>query len=323
MGYGKSVYQAAVNELEQRRQKAELSAAENLQAFYGKCRRAEEITAEKASFSAKIAKAVLSGGNAKESLEKLKKQNLALQEEFRALLSQYGFSDEDIAPRYTCAACSDTGFIDGKMCTCLKHLQRAIAYEKLSMNAPLKKCTFDTFSLSYYKDQNRTHMQRTFDFCKRYADRFTGHSPSLLFRGRTGLGKTHLSLAIANVVIEKGYGVIYGSAQNFAVALEKERFDRTDTITDTNSQLLACDFLIIDDLGTEFSSSYVTAALYNIVNTRLLADKPTIISTNLTLKELETKYSERLASRIIGQYGTFEFVGSDVRYQKRRERYTE
>ena len=115
--------------------------------------------------------------------------------------------------------------------------------------------------------------------------------------------------------------MIYGSAQSFAVALERERFDR-DLPEDgsTDAQLGECDLLILDDLGTEFPSAYVNAALYNIVNTRMMAGKPTIISTNLSLKELEQRYSHRFASRVTGYYGKLEFLGKDVRVQQRLRR---
>ena len=210
------------------------------------------------------------------------------------------------------------------MCQCLKQLQRSLAYQALSADLPLEKSTFDTFSLEFYQDDPRARrqMEAVLKLCQRYAERLRPNSPSLLFKGKTGLGKTHLSLAIANKAIEKGMGVVYGSAQSFAVALEKERFDRADPDGpgDTNAQLMGCDLLILDDLGTEFPSQYVNAALYNIVNTRMLAEKPTIISTNLSMKELEDRYSQRFASRIMGYYGTVEFLGSDVRVQLLKKR---
>ena len=123
-------------------------------------------------------------------------------------------------------------------------------------------------------------------------------------------------------MIEKGFGVIYGSAQSFAVSLEKERFDRREDGEpgDTHSQLLSCDLLILDDLGTEFPSAYVNAALYDIINSRMLAEKPTIISTNLSMKELEERYSERFASRIAGYYGKLGFLGNDIRIEKRKQK---
>ena len=223
----------------------------------------------------------------------MKDRGLALKAEFNQLLAEHHLTEADVTPQYQCLACRDTGFVDGRMCTCLKSLQRRMAFEKLSMSVPLENCTFESFSLDYYKDDERAYrqMEKVFAACKSYGEKFRADSPSLLFKGGTGLGKTHLSLAIAGKAIEKGFGVIYGSAQSFAVALERERFDR-DLPEDgsTDAQLGECDLLILDDLGTEFPSAYVNAALYNIVNTRMMAGKPTIISTNLSLKELEQRY---------------------------------
>ncbi|WP_099204647.1 ATP-binding protein [Scatolibacter rhodanostii] len=322
MGYGKQVYSKALTELESRRRDAMQKADAQVSYFFTLCPRAEEIRQKQASNGAKVAKAVLSGQSAKAALEKLKNENLALQAEFDKLAREHGFTNHQLNPQYSCTKCDDKGFIDGKMCSCLKNLQKAIAYERLNVNLPLENCSFSAFSLQYYQGESRQHMQRIFDYCTRYAAQFHENAPSLFFKGRTGLGKTHLALAIANEVIAKGYGVIYSAVQNFAVSLEKERFERGNDweTSDTNSQLLSCDLLIIDDLGTEFSSSYVNAALYNLINTRLIARKPTIISTNLSMKDLEDRYSERFASRIAGQYGRFEFVGNDIRLQKKEQR---
>lgn len=324
MGYGKKIYAAACAELERRRRTAEDEAAQRLREFYGRCPQAREVREEMARNAAGAAKAVVSGGDVRAEMTKLKDRGLALKAEYTRLLAEQGLTERDVKPRYTCSACGDTGFVDGRMCGCLKSLQRSMAYEKLSMSVPLEKSTFDTFSLEYYQDDARAYrqMENVLRACREYAEKFRADSPSLLFKGRTGLGKTHLSLAIASKAIEKGFGVIYGSAQSFAVALEKERFDSTDPddLGDTNSQLLSCDLLILDDLGTEFPSNYVNAALYHIVNARMLADKPTIISTNLSLKELEDRYSERFASRITGYYGKLEFLGNDVRIQMRKQK---
>lgn len=324
MGYGKRIYEEAAAELERRRRTAEEAAAEKLQEFYRRRPEARTLREQIASNAAGAAKAVIGGGNVRTELEKLKGRAAELNAEYDRLLEREGFSRRDITPQYTCPDCSDTGFSDGKMCHCLKQLQRSIAYEKLSMDVPLEKCTFSSFSLDYYKGDERAYqqMENILHSCITYAERFRPTSPSLLFKGNTGLGKTHLSLAIAGEVIQKGFGVIYGSAQTFALALEKERFDRRDPedAADTQSQLVSCDLLILDDLGTEFSSTYVAAALYDVINTRMLAGKPTIISTNLSLQELEKRYSERFASRISGYYGKFEFLGHDVRIEQKRRR---
>lgn len=324
MGYGKKIYQQAAAQLEARKRAAEEAAWQRQQDFGARHPRAGEIKAEMAQNAAQLARAVLSGERAKTAVAQLRDRDLALQAEYKALLAGEGLTPQDLEPRYACSKCRDTGFVDGRMCQCLGQLQRALAYQELSADLPLEKCTFDTFSLAFYQDdpQARRQMGAVLEFCKRYADRLRPNSPSLLFKGKTGLGKTHLSLAIANKAIEKGMGVVYGSAQNFAVALEKERFDRADADGpgDTNTQLMGCDLLILDDLGAEFPSQYVNAALYNIVNTRMLAERPTIISTNLSMKELEDRYSSRFASRIMGYYGTVEFLGSDVRVQLLKKR---
>ena len=134
--------------------------------------------------------------------------------------------------------------------------------------------------------------------------------------GGTGLGKTHLSLAIANVAINKGYSVIYGTAQNILGDLQNESFGRADNIRYSEHSVLNCDLLIIDDLGTEFKNSYSVSCLYNIVNTRLSAKLPTIISTNFSTKELEEKYDQRITSRITGEYNILMLLGNDIRYIK-------
>lgn len=324
MGYGKRIYDQARAELEHRKREAEDKAEERLEEFYSRCPQARCVKAAIAANAAGAAKAVVGGGDVRKEMEKLREKSAELNAQYDQLLKEHGLTRRDVTPRYACEKCHDTGFVDGKMCSCLKQLERSIAYRELSMNAPLEKSTFENFSLEYYQDDDRAYRQmgNILRACRDYAGRFRQDSPSLLFKGGTGLGKTHLSLAIAGEAIQKGFGVIYGSVQSFAVALEKERFDRQDPedLGDTNSQLLSCDLLILDDLGTEFPSHYVNAALYNVINSRMLAGKPTIISTNLSMKELEDRYSERFASRIAGYYGKLEFLGTDVRVAIRKRR---
>ena len=134
--------------------------------------------------------------------------------------------------------------------------------------------------------------------------------------GATGLGKTHLSLAIANEVTKKGFQVVYDTAQNIFSSLEKEKFSYNNSY-DRENEILGCDLLIIDDLGSEFITNFTTAALYNIINTRINRSKPVIISTNLTETELEDKYTQRVTSRIIGNYVSLLFLGKDIRQLKK------
>ena len=325
MGYGAKIYQAACQELEVRRRQAEETAQDNLERFFEKCPRAREIRREMGRNGANAAIAVLSGGNVREQLTQMKEQGLALKEEYDKLLAEHHVTQSDVTPQYQCSRCKDTGFVDGRMCQCLKNLQRQMAFQRLSMDAPLENSTFEEFSLEYYREDEKAYrqMEKVLAACKRYADNFRADSPSFLFWGGTGLGKTHLSLAIAGKAIEKGFGVVYGSAQSFAVALERERFLREQDMAEdagVQSQLTDCDLLILDDLGTEASSNYVKSAFYDIINSRMMKNKPTLISTNLTMKDLEKRYTPRFTSRIAGYYSKVQFLGNDVRLQKRRRK---
>lgn len=324
MGYGKEIYQSAIAVLETRKRRAEDEAQEHKQAFYQLYPRAEEIDRELSKTAIAAAKAVLNGSNAVQQLHLLKDHNLALQKERHALLLQAGLSDNALEPHYLCEKCGDTGYIDGRMCSCMKDLLRKEAYRKLNEQTPVSLCRFEDFSLDYYSDipehpgepSPRKEMEQIFNDCQRYAQQFSLDSPNLLLQGGTGLGKTHLSLAIASAAIDRGYGIIYGSAQNLATNLERERFQH-ERAEDSSRIMLDCDLLILDDLGTEFITSFVTAAIYNIINTRLMAQKPTIINTNLSMQELESRYTERFVSRIIGSYEVWTFRGRDIRLKKR------
>lgn len=318
MSYDKNISLAAKAELERRRKHAEETAHHNLEDFLSRCPRAMDIRRELASNAAGAARAVVSGESVHEQLEQRKERGLALRREYEQLLRSQGLSRRDIEPQYTCPHCRDTGFVDGRMCDCYRSLRRSMAYRVLSTELPLERCTFGDFSLDYYKDDPAAFKQMSviLQSCRIYADNFRTDSSSLLFWGGTGLGKTHLSLAIANAALDKGFGVVYGSAQRFAVALEKERFDRDSADDGTAGNLKDCDLLILDDLGTEFSSAYSNAAIYDVVNARLMAERPTIISTNLGLPGLEERYGERFTSRIVGSYALMGFRGKDVRVQK-------
>lgn len=316
MSYGKKVFDQAKWEMDTRRRVAEQRAGQNLQRFYAVCPEAREIKSAMARNSAKIARTVFGGGDVHANMERLKRNAAEYRAELDRLLAQHNFTREMIEPQYSCPDCKDTGMADGKLCHCFLQLERSIAYQNLSMSVPLEESTFENFSLEHCKFDPIVydHMKKILHACTRYAETFGKDSRSLLFRGNTGLGKTHLSLAIAGKAIEKGFAVIYSSPQNLAATLEKERFLRgNDSELTLDEQFIECDLLILDDLGTEFHTSYTDAILYDIVNSRMLTDKPTIISTNLTIKELEKHYSTRFASRITGYYAKMEFMGRDYR----------
>ena len=321
MGYGNKIFQAACQELERRKRQAEELADRGRERFYEQCPRAREIREEMAQNAAGAAKAVLSGGDVRAEISRMKDRGLALKAEFNQLLAEHHLTEADVTPQYQCLACRDTGFVDGRMCTCLKSLQRRMAFEKLSMSVPLENCTFESFSLDYYKDDERAYrqMEKVFAACKSYGEKFRADSPSLLFKGGTGLGKTHLSLAIAEGVAKAGHLVMYVSAPHLMDQLELGKFHKDDAALEFREVIFGCDLLVIDDLGTELVTRYTQAEVYDLVNHRLNTGKPTIINTNLGLQEIERTYSSRVHSRLAGMYAVVQFRGRDIRLQKKQE----
>ncbi len=325
MGYSKETYAKAHSIMQDRRMNALREADLRKEQFYQKHPRAQQIERELSKTAAKAGKAVLSGANAKEELLKLKEANLSLQKELSAILTDAGVQDGYLEAHFTCEKCCDKGYIDGKMCSCFQSLLKDIAFEELNALSPLSLCDFESFSLRYYADtpqdggiSPRRRMQQILAFCREYAKSFKEDSESLLLVGATGLGKTHLALAIANEVISRGYGVVYCSVPDIARRLEQEHFSKGGEEL-TQQSLTHCDLLILDDLGTEFTTPFTSSALYHIFNTRLMRAKPTIISTNLSLEEMERAYSERFVSRIAGNCQRLTFLGRDVRIQMKKE----
>ena len=224
---------------------------------------------------------------------------------------------------YTCPRCDDTGFVGGKPCECLQQEIGRIGAEALNARSQLSLSQFSDFSLSYYADlptEQYYTMQQNFAACQQYADTFSpGTSGNLYLCGGTGLGKTHLSLAIANEVLQKGYSVIYDSAINLMHTLDQEQFRRTKESGDTLPSLLECDLLILDDFGTEFDTSFSRSMLYTIINSRVNARKPMIVNTNLTHQEVQERYGDRILSRLISSSRILPFYGKDIRLQKKVE----
>lgn len=329
MGYSSSVYKAAADKLFARRLKAEKDADKRREEVYGKLPRVKELERQIASTGITAVRAVIGGENVASQMEKLRDKNLAMQGELNDILAANGYEKDIFEPRYTCKKCSDSGYYDenGKtlVCSCLKNALIACACEELNRAAPLSLSTFDTFSLDYYDkavDESTgispyNQMSKIFRYCRGYADNFAKNSESILMKGATGLGKTHLSLAIANEVIKKGFGVIYASAPSLMTKLEKQYFSKAEDGGETFDMLIECDLLIVDDLGTEFHGQFSVSQLYNIFNSRMLSGKPVIINTNLTMRELENIYTQRFVSRICGNAQKLDFLGRDIRIRKK------
>ena len=334
MGYSKQVYQRAWTQLDTRAQKARDERDSARIKVLESIPEIEHIEREMATLAAQsIYAAASSSPDTKQRVESLGRENLLWQERRRGLLQEAGFPIDYLDEHYSCAKCRDRGYVDTLMCECLRELLRAEAYAMISdyPDAPqMAGCTFENFDLSYYSTETqgatspRKRLTDILAYCRSYAENFTESSPSLLMKGRTGLGKTFLSLAIAAVVVERGFGVVYTPVQRLCDRLENGKFsysqERKERYEQELAGVLECDLLILDDLGTEFISTFSGAAVGNIINSRLLDGRPTIVSTNLDLAGIEKQYSQRLASRLCFSYSVLEFIGEDIRYLRRIRR---
>lgn len=255
-----------------------------------------------------------------------KRQNLALQQRRRELLASRGYTPEDLTYKPMCLRCEDKGWKGAEMCRCLQTLCGREQIKDLSSMLNLGDQSFDTFSLDYYSPvyepayggSARFWAEGALDTCFRYANRF-GRNPvkNLFLTGAPGLGKTFLSASIARMVSEQGYSVVYDSAVTVFNRFEAQKFNRDPDASTDVDRYLTCDLMILDDLGSEMTSQFTQAALYQLVNSRLLGDKHTVISSNLSLDDLRARYVSQVYSRIAGEYMEVPFHGEDIRRQKK------
>ena len=332
MSYSKQVRDKAWEALSARREAARESAAARREEVRRRVPKALALEREMAAQAASVTRLVIAdpqGASAR--IEALAADNLRLQERRAQLLAQAGYPSNYLEERYECGQCQDTGYRANKMCECMCSLLRREAAAALGRAAPMKECTFETFLLEYYDDapdENgvslRERMRDKRDYCRGWADEFSPRSESMLLVGPTGVGKTHLTVAMAGKVAQAGYGVMYTPIQRMMDALEGEKFARDSAAREkylgATEAYLDCDLLVLDDLGTEFSSSFTGAALFNILNTRLVEQRPTLISTNLELADIKARYNQRMASRLVYGYKVLRLVGKDIRFIKKRER---
>ena len=324
MAYSAEVVRRARARLAEAKANRDQENREHLIHAYEVAPRIKEIDRQLRLTMAKAAQAVFAGGDAQELMAQARAENQALQHERQWILDttfEEGYLDDSPI----CEKCGGNGYIGSTMCECLRELCRQEQKKELTVLSVGRE-NFEHFRLDYYSDKvdprlgcsPRQIMEKTFQTCRRYAQTFSDKSGNLLFSGNTGLGKTFLSACIARVVADGGHSVVYESAGKLFSVLEKARFEGSEENRQSANKYSNCDLLIVDDLGTELPGQFVTAALYTLVNDRLLEGKPTIISTNLGEEELIRRYSPQIASRLRGSYKRVAFVGEDIRLLKNR-----
>lgn len=327
MAYDGKVTRLALQRFEEdrRRRREELEARR--EKIFRRQPRLRQIDAElRSTMSRIISGALRRGTDPTSAIAVLRDENLSLQAEKRELLRKMGLPEDAVDETPLCPLCGDTGYRNGQMCQCLRKYCDREQRRELSRMLDLGNQSFDTFELSWYSDRlepgqrksARQHMEeRVYNCCAEYASHFGRRPENLLLFGAPGLGKTHLSAAIAREVSAGGFSVVYDTAVRVFGQFEDRKFSREEDAAPEVERVLACDLLILDDLGSEMTTAFVQSALYQIVNTRLVERRSTIISTNLTPEKLAQRYSPQVASRIEGEYTLLPFVGEDIRKLKK------
>ena len=237
------------------------------------------------------------------------------------LLDRAGFPKDYLTLHYTCPDCKDTGYIDGQKCHCFRQASVALLYEQSGIQELLKQDNFDSLSYEYYEGEDLERFRNAVTTCRNFIKNFNSDYHNLFFYGTVGTGKSFLSGCVAKELIEKGNLVIYFSATQLFNELSKSTFDyrNREDLSVLQDDLFNCDLLIIDDLGTELTNTFVASQLFSCLNERHLRKKATIISTNLSLQELRDRYSDRIFSRITSNYEVCKLTGPDIRMYKKRQ----
>lgn len=332
MGFEASILRRATERLRQQRQQREDRGLRLQQEAYEREPRLRQLDRELRGSMQDLFAITLPGQEkGVVSLEEVRGRNQALQRERRELLEGLGMVPEEVDAVPACPLCGDTGWQGSRMCQCLRELCAQEQIRELSKLLPLGEQSFQSFRMDYYSTlpfpgkgvSPRENMETILSVCQQYAQNF-GHSyfKNLFLSGSPGLGKTFLSACIARSVSERGFSVVYDTAMNIFGQFELRKFQREANIQaearDETRRYLNCDLLILDDLGSEMTTQFTQSALYELINTRLLSARHSVISSNLAPEEIARRYTPQIASRLEGEYQVLRFFGEDIRLLKKR-----
>lgn len=276
--------------------------------------------------SLEMAVAVLKSSNGEMTLNQYKDQITDLRVKKCEMLVERGYDPEYLTVHYHCNKCKDTGFIGNTKCVCYKQKLVKLYYKNSELETAIKINNFNNFDMNLFSSHKlgeekfspRKNMENNLEYIlKEYIPNFQEIPTNLLFYGNPGSGKTYLSYCIAKAILDKGFLVVYKTSDELIKNLKDIRFNNDSTL---ESLLLECDLLIIDDLGAEYLNEFTVTELFNLINKRILSGKKMLISTNLTLPGITKQYSERIASRLLGEFRLCKFYSEDIRIKKNLEK---
>ena len=279
--------------------------------FINKNKDVSEYLKKISKISIQLAKMKLNKKNSEENNE--------LKNELESLINHNKLYEKSSSVKYKCFICKDKGVFNGKTCKCFENLVKHNRIEVMRKDLPLDSFTFENFDLNLYSNEIlegqrfsvKELMKKILNFCKEYVRNFSINSQSLVMMGDTGLGKTHISVAMVSYLLSKNFNVVYVSLPNLIQDLDREKFYKK--CEEYQDNIINCDFLVLDDFGSEFINSFNVSVIYNILNIRGLKKFPTVIITNLEVKEIERRYGPKICSRIFGGFNTIKFYGNDIR----------
>lgn len=311
-----SQYESIRRNYENRQNKNRHILNERTEQVYKQIAGYRELDSSVSSVSVECGKRMLEGDE--NALSELKEQLHSLSAKKNHLLVSAGFPSDYLAPIYDCPDCQDTGYINGEKCHCFKQQMISILYEQSNIHEMLETENFSNLSYEYYSGEDLLLFERAVETSKSFIQSFDKNYHNLFFYGKVGCGKSFLSGCIAKELIETGHSIIYFSAIGLFEFLSRYSFDykNKENLYNTFEDLYNCDLVILDDLGTEVTNSFVTSQLFSCLNERHIRKKSTLISTNLSLEELRERYSDRVFSRITSNYTVCRLSGPDIRLKK-------
>ena len=317
MGYNVKDYVRIRDEYTKKYQVARNRAETRRMEIHARIPEVRDIDAKLSRTGLDIMDAIQHGRDTEAAIRELEARNNQLIARRGEILSAYGYAPDYTDVHYDCELCGDTGFVETTMCECMKKALVKAGFESSGLGNLIGSQSFENFEFKYYSKEKLPLVRSGVDELKSFAESFDSSTyKNFIMMGTTGLGKTHLSTSVAERVIKRGYSVVYVSAvsmiRDFSNSIHR---GRDNDVVDI-SKYYDCDLLIIDDLGTEVTNRLTQSYFYEVINERINGRRCTIINTNLTIAEIKENYSDRVFSRVLGEYVLLPFEGVDIRKQK-------